>query len=184
MNKAALEALGRLGDHAYTSPYQETRDLETIAQALRGEGECPRGEDCDLTIAYMCGQSREAYRHKKRGAAVDVESLKRDIRKYMSANHLAEPPIEWVVEHLHNAGHLRGGWRDIESAPRDGTHVLCYFPQYKGEVPIELGSKTTEVWYENDDWCDGECSYEDWLPTGWQPLPPAPHDTGGDDNGS
>ena len=41
--------------------------VATIRKALQAvkDGECPRGDKCDLTVAYMCGQADEAKRHRE-----------------------------------------------------------------------------------------------------------------------
>lgn len=63
----------------------------------------------------------------------------------------------------------RTGWRDIASAPKDGTTILLYAPGW--------GSPKTGWTYGTDDWQD--CPYsntgkQDYQPTHWQPLPSAP----------
>lgn len=75
---------------------------------------------------------------------------------------------------------LTGGWRDIESAPKDGTRVLL-------AEPIEGGFEMSVGWwrpYINDSsdagWMDGTVqswAYEENTilhPTHWQPLPSPP----------
>jgi len=52
-------------------------------------------------------------------------------------------------------------WRPIETAPKDGTHILL---GRKGE-PV------CEGFY--DDWSDGQWAC-DFIPTHWRPMPKAP----------
>lgn len=68
------------------------------------------------------------------------------------------------------------GWRDIESAPKDGRHVLLYFPKgYWGDDRnIAIG-----FWGQGNDWFEGESDSRSMTefgsqPTKWQPLPAAP----------
>lgn len=71
------------------------------------------------------------------------------------------------------------GWRDISSAPRDGTEILVYFPldglnkHWARRVPV--------VW-TGSEWAhtgrSGGYSHA-YQPTHWQPLPPPPTAEGG-----
>lgn len=79
---------------------------------------------------------------------------------------------------------IKGEWRDISSAPRDGTRILGY-GQLAGEVngpseeyeivPIEWRGGFTD--YVGYNWYIpfGD-AYAAWLkPTHWMPLPDKPH---------
>jgi hypothetical protein len=59
------------------------------------------------------------------------------------------------------------GWRDIATAPRDGTDVLV--------CDDETGERHVSYW-------TGDCwsGRNRFKPTHWMPLPPAPTDTGGE----
>ena len=65
----------------------------------------------------------------------------------------------YVIEH---------GWRDIASAPRDGTRVLCYAPAAEGRASL----------VRNDYWWVQERGFAHMRPdhpyTHWRPLPAAP----------
>jgi hypothetical protein len=61
------------------------------------------------------------------------------------------------------------GWRDIATAPKDGTPVLGYWWHSDG------GSFGVVVW-DGDDWRENSDIVG--APTHWMPLPPAPTDTG------
>ena len=61
-------------------------------------------------------------------------------------------------------------WQPIETAPRDGTRILLYFPAMdKGERifagPFAHGMWQIGVWFARPP-----------NPTHWQPLPPPPED--------
>ena len=71
-------------------------------------------------------------------------------------------------------------WRDISSAPKDGTRIIIYDPRYG---PLE------GLWNEPDDYrgMSGNIDWHDWLgidgeiyePTHWQPLPAPPEQENG-----
>jgi hypothetical protein len=63
-----------------------------------------------------------------------------------------------IVNHVKNTT-----WQPIELAPRDGTHVLLYAPEWA--VP------NTGWTYGNDRWQD--CPFNG-TPTHWMPLPEPP----------
>jgi hypothetical protein len=63
-------------------------------------------------------------------------------------------------------------WQPIETAPKDGTKIICYSP----EAP---GGKIRVTWYRNPSdhagylgW--GEFNMVYWPPTHWMPLPEPP----------
>ena len=67
-------------------------------------------------------------------------------------------------------------WRDISTAPRDGTHILVHFPQI-GTWQVFW---STEVFAEGS-WCVSDNKFEDrplrgWTepPLHWMELPAAP----------
>lgn len=79
-----------------------------------------------------------------------------------------------------------GGWRAIESAPRDGTPILIYFAKRTGRLEgayrVEWHNLHGETTPEDGSWCvddekfgpyalRGWCSGDE---VGWQPLPAAP----------
>jgi hypothetical protein len=67
------------------------------------------------------------------------------------------------------------GWRPIETAPKDGTHILMWRPSKAGAV-------VKEAWWQTDSpfgpgWGGHGWMYSTWLqPTHWMPLPPPPSD--------
>ena len=66
-------------------------------------------------------------------------------------------------------------WRDIETAPKDGTRVLYSGPGLDGSMPpwVTCGRWTDRGWFEiNTDYSD-YYSRED-FPTMWQPMPEPP----------
>ncbi len=97
-----------------------------------------------------------------------------------------------LLQSLSDQNRLTGGWRDIESAPKDGTLILLY-----GDTP-DGPRVTAGNWLapEHGDYlgdCGGECRCpeygdppeplwwdtdggftDEWPPLGWQPLPSPP----------
>jgi hypothetical protein len=82
-------------------------------------------------------------------------------------------------------------WQTIESAPRDGTNFLAYFPRHplndddSMNTSVDLGGAIAVTWRAGNGWMepdyldaigswfgDDNC-YAD-SPTHWQPLPPPP----------
>jgi hypothetical protein len=64
-------------------------------------------------------------------------------------------------------------WQPIETAPRDGTRVLCFAPAVKGEYPNPKWR--VDVW-RGVGWWEMR---PDQPYTHWQPLPPPPVDDHG-----
>ena len=67
--------------------------------------------------------------------------------------------------------HDKNGWLAIETAPKDGTHVLVYVPPLRqaGTAKYLRAFNTTGVqWWSVG---SGAC-----LPSHWMPLPPPPQD--------
>jgi hypothetical protein len=66
-------------------------------------------------------------------------------------------------------------WQPIETAPMDGTAVLCwpfvYFGLFEGR-----GEQEIVVGYFSDDdwWCENAPTAKQFEPTHWRPLPAAP----------
>lgn len=66
---------------------------------------------------------------------------------------------------------LETRWRDISSAPRDGTAILAKLPDSDWPTVIAY-SELHGHWYVK--W-DGEPFYIFSTPTRWLPLPPPPN---------
>lgn len=64
-----------------------------------------------------------------------------------------------------------GGWRPIDSAPKDGARVLVFCP------PRAVGAKTSKririAAWDGCNWKDAAVVYPI-VPTHWRPIPPAP----------
>lgn len=60
-------------------------------------------------------------------------------------------------------------WRPIESAPKDGTHIIGFAG----------GTITTVYWFQMGKYwslvqCGSHCEDDEWSPTLWMPLPEPP----------
>jgi hypothetical protein len=69
-------------------------------------------------------------------------------------------------------------WKTIKSAPKDGTRILAWSPDYK-----DKRSLTRITWWRRPEdgagyvgW--GEFNMQYWPPTHWMPLPEPPRDFG------
>ena len=81
----------------------------------------------------------------------------------------AQAYMDAILSALTAAGYVvEQGWRDIASAPRDGTRVLCYAPAAEGRASL----------VRNDYWWVQERGFAHMRPdhpyTHWRPLPAAP----------
>ena len=63
-------------------------------------------------------------------------------------------------------------WKPIDTAPKDGTRILAFWPDSGDGVDNEAEART---WWENDRWENpwGSSLYDP-PPTHWMPLPPPP----------
>lgn len=66
-----------------------------------------------------------------------------------------------------------GGWQTMESAPKNGTSILCYNQEIQETLVLYFDAYAADNW----PWCtlDGPCYHKNW-PTAWAvlPKPPAP----------
>ncbi len=75
---------------------------------------------------------------------------------------------------------LFGPWQPIETAPRDGTHILVYPPTWYGEFASiaywhsELSGRCTEPYWKRTDALNRIIMCLENPPTHWMPLPPPP----------
>lgn len=74
-------------------------------------------------------------------------------------------------------------WQPIETAPKDGTHLLLWYPDYHRKVWVghyystetfEHGKlkRKSEGWHNG---ADVMSMMRECKPTHWMPLPPAPN---------
>lgn len=59
-------------------------------------------------------------------------------------------------------------WQPIETAPRDGTVVMLWWPYWRSRTVIGYYQSIAGTWCSNEALSDHE------PPTHWQPLPPPP----------
>ena len=110
---------------------------------------------------------------------VDVEGLKKEL---VFDDNMNNPSHQrgWndCVDHLTQRGLINGGWRDISSAPRDGTYLLGYSDQ---EWPVIfkwhhcIRDPMGNI-YEHEDWSrmNGAGASMFNTPTHWMPLTQPP----------
>jgi len=61
-------------------------------------------------------------------------------------------------------------WRDISTAPQDGTNILLYFPRLGSTMGVTFGWWNDDV----DAWQDWSTDFPFDGPTHWMPLPEGP----------
>lgn len=114
----------------------------------------------------------------------DLARVERELREYVSIleSHLYNQPdrASWVENKADTIAAFIAaqGWRPIETAPKDWTHVLVVDDGTVGEARW-----TDDGWYWGSDH-----SSNPWScllnPTHWMPLPAAPSGTKEKDNAS
>jgi hypothetical protein len=102
----------------------------------------------------------------------------------MKEEHMASRSQPVLAQSGQGEDESSGGWRGIESAPRDGTRLdlwaegfgrkpdMCWAPVYTAG----LNFKPIEGWTDHGDYYRGRASilYSESQFTHWMALPPAP----------
>lgn len=116
----------------------------------------------------------------------ELEKIKREC--YGDSPIACRASIDRAIDHLAARNMLAGGWMPIDSAPRDGTRILCwsnelYIKPYiawwgEDQNKPDDGNEHFE-WLsgDGDDWSTGYY-YTPVNPTHFMPLPPPPVDGG------
>lgn len=172
---------------------------------------------CGMKLDENAMDPRDANAYKMRGALISLceEWLARDaatafgsacgnartneLVRCINAHSPGQPPVTWYGlsdgfrdSHLHPAPAPGGGWRPIETAPKDGRIVLLSYLNVAGKRrTVRASWESAEAIAEWDEGCD-TCSpgwYErseahegvtetiyavEAPPTHWMPIPPPP----------
>ena len=157
----------------------EGKLLETVFAASCNNDDCPIGHKDHgswptKTDALNSWNTRAAL------APVDVEGLKREVDEALSefwgtdalyATNKAS--VHKAIDHLAARGFF-GVWQPIETAPKDGTWIMVYWPTMGiGQYPF--------VVFWDEGWQPARYSDRDYgeaFPTHWMPLPAAPKKEG------
>ena len=111
---------------------------------------------------------------------LDVDALAQEIRRVDGSNSLGAGALaEALLPYLSALPASGAGWRDMESAPKDGTRVLLWLHS------AERGEAVIARWYEPwGNWQAGALPHDparaeyygigSLVPIGWRPLPAAP----------
>jgi hypothetical protein len=75
-----------------------------------------------------------------------------------------------ILKLIEAARQSEGGWQPIETAPRDGTEVIAYSQDVRGNSGLNPFVSLC-AWHPDAGFCT--CELRD--ATHWMPLPPAPH---------
>jgi hypothetical protein len=63
-------------------------------------------------------------------------------------------------------------WQPIETAPKDGTHILAYWPPIFERTD---NAAQVETWFNGSIWENSwDQEFGDMCPSHWMPLPPPP----------
>lgn len=112
-----------------------------------------------------------------------LEDIKREAhesllqyRHYADSVDFSRSVVEKTIDHLHTKGLLMV-WRDMDSAPRDGTEILVY-GIFTGEVSGRQKENSFGVasWYFGNGWLASNTDHYagSYDAIAWMPLPAAP----------
>ncbi len=157
--KTMLDPLGYSPDRRFEAgaaeAFAELGSIAEAALAARLLSRFPQWEAVDLETT---AEERARWR----------DLLTRDLA---SINRMTSLPREQAVKLIDDIDRLlrqSGGWRDMASAPKDGTAILAWDGEFQVVIVWSTHSKT---WFT----LDGGVGYEDWdSPTHWHPLPLPP----------
>lgn len=78
-----------------------------------------------------------------------------------------------VIDYLSEHGWLTEDWTPIETAPKDGTHIIVYRPKHEESYVPQIGEDYwgTTFFDKNGCWMR---SLDEFPPTYWIPLPKPP----------
>jgi hypothetical protein len=71
-------------------------------------------------------------------------------------------------------------WQPAETAPKDGTRVILFFPSLKNKIQVGHYMQTEtrdngEITYQNEGWFFGGFGlHNSFVPSHWMPLPEPP----------
>lgn len=77
------------------------------------------------------------------------------------------------MAHWGNTAIVSGGWQPIETAPKDGTPVLCGFVGQRLNAKVIFWDDEAEWWCVDDNKL-GPHVLRGPAPTHWMPIPPPP----------
>lgn len=136
--------------------------------------------DTEAIYRAVCDYGQAKYRCWESDSADHLSEIKRLLKE--AEDERAE--LLWENERLHD---LAGGWKPIDSAPKDGTEIDLWVPgEFAGRYaecywgkPMhccgEYGSLCDDDWHSLDDgWVYGGIGAPPDEPSHWRPLPPPP----------
>ena len=177
-----------------SDPEGGARGEKAVQGSIADGQHCNEQSGKQLSPAWPAGcHSPNSCDRHQRCMYVNCKFENTDIREAIATAQLTKTPSA-----DHDAGNLRGlaepnhqphavsqGWRDIETAPRDGTRILIWFVHANAKYssdPIAEGWEAAHEAY----WIDHNGGGWTWhglcgVATYWMPLPapPSPAKTGG-----
>lgn len=147
--------------------------LDTIAD-LRARLEAAEKERDAQTTPLLWWKDHALKVETERDAAIArAEKAEADLKYVNEARALDladhQTKIKEMAERIRKAEAERDAarWQPIETAPRDGTTIWCYWPGIYGRQGVGWF-----VWDEFEEWTTPTVHYG--YPTHWMPLPAAP----------
>ncbi|WP_394659938.1 hypothetical protein [uncultured Novosphingobium sp.] len=151
-------------------------DLSTAQRHTENETvECPLCQEGEVEASDYCNIDGRALGVQFYGIGKEFGAHER----LWSETLAALPDLLTTLETLtqENARLREAGWRDIESAPRDGTRIMLWLREPWACVEVARWYESWGIWLtdryfpnETDDM--GGIGAD--VPTHWMPLPPAP----------
>ena len=172
---------GQATYHMPMSVWETTEGIETLRTAPEWDGHTPAdvitrighlkttGED-EKGVDLDAALNRVAIDFGRRADEIPGHYKSPCYMKLMMKD--VDVLLKAARDHLASTGRIRGEWRPISEAPRDGTYILVYQPD-------ALAPDITVVAWIDDWWhaCDGknpELALRGHNPTHFMPLPAAP----------
>ena len=161
-------------------PAEPTID-EQVASVNAAFDAWRNGEDATLTLGLAAQPAEPVQRLSDAG----IEALAgKHGTTYRNRHFPTQPAFSFSNGSLHrfvrdieSAIQPQPGWRDVESAPKDGTHVLlwCQTHIQKGVQAMPF----TGRWFSGGPWIivNADMAIQRVEPTHWMALPPAPKAT-------
>lgn len=99
------------------------------------------------------------------------------LEAYRPTNEWGDPVHHVIIDEAAACIREMVEWRPIETAPRDGTLILCLYPERHGQGRVSLRYWAFGDWPSSgrtEGWSDQHRQLRKTDPTHWLPLPPAP----------
>lgn len=137
------------------------------------------------TMINSMGQQISSYSKKDYSLS---EKRLAELQASLDSERAMNSKLTEELDHLASTGRIRGEWKPISEAPRDGTRVLVWSDELYMKPYIAwwgVDQNAPEDGNEQEEWLTGDGDswstgyyYTPCKPTHWMPLPPAPKTDG------